>query len=311
MALTDKNKPTIDRLKDLKSLYEAGILTQEEMEAEKAEILGISTTPAESVKTNKTTVACPVCGEQIEDGLDVCPICHEQIKNPTPSVSPIQQSPTPKPDKSNKGIIWGGIALVAIIVVALGVYFVCGNSDTIANEQPEEDAITEATLLDEQSDKAVAEVEYVEYVESDKDDIDDFEVGDALDHWSGVIQMTGSLSLHIRTQLFMNLQRDGSNIFSGEIQILCGESDGDSNNETVKPTSGMLRGRVKCLAKHDVMVVILESSSTKAGEDGNSLTSIKNGDKLFEIRYDGYNYNVNIIGEMGSYFTTDFSFYKD
>lgn len=308
MALTDKNKPTIDRLKDLKSLYEAGILTQEEMEAEKAEILGISTTPAESVKTNKTTVACPVCGEQIEDGLDVCPICHEQIKNPTPSVSPIQQSPTPKPDKSNKGIIWGGIALVAIIVVALGVYFVCGNSDTIANEQPEEDAITEATLLDEQSDKAVAEVEYVE---SDKDDIDDYEVGDALDHWSGVIQMTGSLSLHIRTQLFMNLQRDGSNIFSGEIQILCGESDGDSNNETVKPTSGMLRGRVKCLAKHDVMVVILESSSTKAGEDGNSLTSIKNGDKLFEIRYDGYNYNVNIIGEMGSYFTTDFSFYKD
>ena len=29
MAITDNNKPTIDRLKDLKNLYEAGILTQE------------------------------------------------------------------------------------------------------------------------------------------------------------------------------------------------------------------------------------------------------------------------------------------
>ena len=40
MAITDKNKSTIERLKELKSLYEAGILTKEEMEVEKAEILG-------------------------------------------------------------------------------------------------------------------------------------------------------------------------------------------------------------------------------------------------------------------------------
>lgn len=40
MAVTDKNKSTVERLKDLKSLYESGILTKEEMEAEKAEILG-------------------------------------------------------------------------------------------------------------------------------------------------------------------------------------------------------------------------------------------------------------------------------
>ena len=40
MAITDKNKSTIERLKELKSLYEAGILTEEEMKAEKADILG-------------------------------------------------------------------------------------------------------------------------------------------------------------------------------------------------------------------------------------------------------------------------------
>lgn len=42
MAVTDKNKSTVERLKDLKSLYESGILTKEEMEAEKAVILGNS-----------------------------------------------------------------------------------------------------------------------------------------------------------------------------------------------------------------------------------------------------------------------------
>lgn len=42
MAITDKNKSTIERLKELKSLYESGILTKEEMEAEKEEILGMN-----------------------------------------------------------------------------------------------------------------------------------------------------------------------------------------------------------------------------------------------------------------------------
>ena len=37
MAITEKS--VIERLKVLKSLYEAGILTKEEMESEKAEIL--------------------------------------------------------------------------------------------------------------------------------------------------------------------------------------------------------------------------------------------------------------------------------
>ena len=36
MAITDKNKSTIERLKELSVLYEAGALTQEEMDAEKA-----------------------------------------------------------------------------------------------------------------------------------------------------------------------------------------------------------------------------------------------------------------------------------
>lgn len=40
MAITDRNKSTFERLQELKQLYESGILTKEEMEAEKADILG-------------------------------------------------------------------------------------------------------------------------------------------------------------------------------------------------------------------------------------------------------------------------------
>ncbi len=56
MAVTDKNKSTVERLKDLKSLYESGILTKEEMEAEKAVILGISqTTSSPQATKNKSS----------------------------------------------------------------------------------------------------------------------------------------------------------------------------------------------------------------------------------------------------------------
>ena len=79
MAITDNNKLTIDRLKDLKNLYEAGILTQEEMEPEKAEILGTSATPTEPVK-KKATIACPYCGELISDEAKTCPYCGENVE---------------------------------------------------------------------------------------------------------------------------------------------------------------------------------------------------------------------------------------
>ena len=40
MTMTDKNKSTVEKLSELKQLYDAGLLTETEMEAVKAEILG-------------------------------------------------------------------------------------------------------------------------------------------------------------------------------------------------------------------------------------------------------------------------------
>ena len=44
------NQQTIDKLMEIKKLYEAGILTKEEMEAEKAKILHPTSVASESKK---------------------------------------------------------------------------------------------------------------------------------------------------------------------------------------------------------------------------------------------------------------------
>lgn len=62
MAITDKNKSTLERLQALKQLYVAGILSKEEMEAEKAEILGTNKNNAQqssglNIKSKDTNVS--------------------------------------------------------------------------------------------------------------------------------------------------------------------------------------------------------------------------------------------------------------
>lgn len=78
MAITDENKSTIERLKELKSLYEAGILSKEEMEAEKAEILGTDKpkdTSTDHLPPHPSTTPpmspTPAINAEAEDGQDI------------------------------------------------------------------------------------------------------------------------------------------------------------------------------------------------------------------------------------------------
>ena len=77
MAITDKNKPTLERLKELKSLYDAGILTKEEMEAEKDEILGKETSQPE--QSSPEQVHCDNKNEIQEESRG-----HETAQSPSP-----------------------------------------------------------------------------------------------------------------------------------------------------------------------------------------------------------------------------------
>ena len=132
MAITDKNKSTVERLKDLCALYEAGILTKEEMEAEKAEILGKA---GANDKTN---------GQDNMPDTDISE-CDPAEDNPSQDIADAQnaaddneeQEPaetTAKNVLSRKTAIIAAVvaAVVIIIVVAAGK---CGGTDDDAAEK--------------------------------------------------------------------------------------------------------------------------------------------------------------------------------
>lgn len=112
MGITDKNKSTIERLKDLQQLYEAGILNKEEMEAEKAEILGKN-------KSNETSVSAP----------------QPPITSSVPPTPAINAAAKEEPDVDYNAYIneeepfWhstkGTATIIAIVAIALAVVIFC------------------------------------------------------------------------------------------------------------------------------------------------------------------------------------------
>lgn len=137
MAITDKNKSTIERLKELKSLYEAGILTKEEMDAEKAEILRI--------KTTANTEKCDLNNNH-EKNKAIKEDKEEHNQNNKPKVIQIV-----KPEKSFLGVNKRKIfTIIGILVILIGgVIAAVINSDN-RNEKmsaaPSIDTLTTDTL---------------------------------------------------------------------------------------------------------------------------------------------------------------------
>lgn len=125
---------TIDKLMEIKKLYEAGILTKEEMEAEKAKVLHSSTSP----KTIE-----PKEEKQTEDiAQDAKPLATDNFGNfifdePKESASETDsysegESSSSQEIKRNKGL--GYIAIIVLVVFFLGFILVtismCGGNKT-------------------------------------------------------------------------------------------------------------------------------------------------------------------------------------
>jgi hypothetical protein len=111
-------KSNIDKLMELKKLYEEGILTKEEMEAEKAKILNASASSDEST-----------------------------IKE-TPSVDTSESSNSiDKGNSHNKKVIWGAAAVIVVAIVSVIGFFL--NKHT----EPKE-AVTDDIELPQLTDEA-------------------------------------------------------------------------------------------------------------------------------------------------------------
>lgn len=115
MAITSKDKPNIERLKELKTLYEAGILTKEEMEAEKAEIFG----------TNKNDTQQPSTVE----------VKHKS-KNEDKGITVLHDKTTKQPNAISKffhsktSIVVIGLLVVIITIASFACIKSCGEQQT-------------------------------------------------------------------------------------------------------------------------------------------------------------------------------------
>ena len=109
------NQQTIDKLMEIKNLYEAGILTKEEMEAEKAKILHSSEVITE--KEDEPNV------EETEIDPDAQPLPMDNtgrivFDEPIREQTKVQRNPG-SDGSINKALLWVALAVVVILVIVL------------------------------------------------------------------------------------------------------------------------------------------------------------------------------------------------
>ncbi len=109
------DKEVLDKLMEIKNLYEAGILTKEEMEAEKAKILHSSEVITE--KEDEPNV------EEIEIAPDAQPLPTDNtgrsvFDEPIREQTKVQRNPG-NDGSINKTLLWVALAVVVILVIVL------------------------------------------------------------------------------------------------------------------------------------------------------------------------------------------------
>ena len=128
MSITDKNKSTLERLKELSVLYEAGALTEEEMEAEKAEILDGKNVDSKDKKQanvpNENFSECNLVDDEFTQTTNIVKSASND-KNGQEQVKTVYDKTNTAKGLSRKIIIGIAIAAIILIVILISV----GTSD--------------------------------------------------------------------------------------------------------------------------------------------------------------------------------------
>lgn len=268
---------TINRLMELKQLYEQGILTQEEMETEKQKILGTAKpTSEESPQEQPPTV----------DSHTVQPEPQEQPDSPTTDIA---NEESEKNEEEGKTEILKIIVVVLAILLLGVIVYTC--SHKTSNNNGEEEA----------NDSIFADIDCVDEDYAYSSDMADDEFAD--DPFSRTYTIVGAIYRTCETRTVLSLQKDSGDMYSGTIHLMCGYVD-DEYPERFYDEYGSFEGKVRGKRNGNEMIVVIDSYTVKEGSTSTypSYVDFNPSQQIFRLTYDGYSFSATALGTMENYF---------
>ena len=195
-------KQTINKLMEIKKLYEAGILTKDEMEAEKNKVLH-----PEGIVTEEPKAEEPVSEEIPSDAPLVMTDSEGRFVFDVPKQEPTQtnSSSSQQTSKSNSKLYWiGVIGILVLIIVLLALSGSKNNTPTYYSEEAPETA-TDSVRNDEPTTITAEEYTKAEANETGA--------------WAGRIVIDGAMYRICMTSAAISLVSDGNNKYHGIIKI--------------------------------------------------------------------------------------------
>ena len=179
---------TIDKLMELKKLYEAGILTQEELEAEKQKVLD-----------NETAEETPQTQQEV-------------VVQEAASTSAIPE------EKSSNKKLWVGIGIGVLFLIIIICAVVSNNKTTELPSDYDTDEIE--AVADEDCSLSDTYTEVTTYEEED----DLYEI----DEWVGTFVITGCIYRTSESKAILTLKKtDRKSYYTGTMYLMLGTNEGN------------------------------------------------------------------------------------
>lgn len=271
----------IDKLKELKELLDAGILTEEEMKAEKAKILGskeyqpntdsAQNSDATSKETNHIK-SQDVNSSSLNGDLS------SDENNDTAVKEEIKDSTIFK--------VLGGLVLLMVVVIII-VISTGKKTEEPMSENAELDTISaEQTNIDMSTD----------YATNNESSDDEF----AFDPWVGGFGVYGGMYRLADSEASLFFTKVSKDNYKGTITIALGSKNDDL---TFDAYHGFLKGTIRAKASGNVLTVVMDTYTDEKKNDGDNYFKDSHlTGQIFRIMYNNGSYSITPIGEMEDYF---------
>lgn len=279
----------INRLKELKQLHDAGILTREEMLSEKAKLLGTAPTDGagpEDETAQETEQKADGDGAAIVDKTD------GQQENPAHTEEP------PTEENGINKILLAFLLGVVIFVIIVAIASKSSDSQSSADydygvPMDSEVVVTDETPYNEDGYNAEYETEDASGSVDDSDD--EF----AFDPWIGSITLNGCAYRTCDIRAWLDFRKTSKGMYEGTAKIMLGDAIDEFK---FAPDRGILTGTVRAKADGDILTVVLDDYTTKAGDIGDDFSGSPLKGQIFRIKHNDGSYTATAVGDMEGYF---------